>query len=102
MVSFPYNSPGTGILRKLWSRRQWSITFGLRAPRFAKYNARQIVRLISGSNKWILNLQGPSFETQDGLFDLAWSETHENQLVTASGDGSIRMWDVMLKVISHS
>ncbi|KAK0214808.1 WD40-repeat-containing domain protein [Armillaria fumosa] len=37
-----------------------------------------------------------SFETQDGLYDVAWSEVHENQLVTASGDGSLRLWDVML------
>ncbi|TFK48555.1 WD40 repeat-like protein [Heliocybe sulcata] len=36
------------------------------------------------------------YETQDGLYDVAWSEIHENQLVTASGDGSIRLWDVML------
>ncbi|KAH0582988.1 hypothetical protein H2248_010880 [Termitomyces sp. 'cryptogamus'] len=36
------------------------------------------------------------YETQDGLYDLAWSEIHENQLVTASGDGSIKLWDVML------
>ncbi|KAF5362370.1 hypothetical protein D9756_002314 [Leucocoprinus leucothites] len=36
------------------------------------------------------------YETQDGLYDVAWSEIHENQLVTASGDGSIRMWDVVL------
>lgn len=38
------------------------------------------------------------YETQDGLFDSAWSEIHENQLVTASGDGSLRLWDVMLNV----
>ncbi|KAG6856558.1 hypothetical protein H0H87_003240 [Tephrocybe sp. NHM501043] len=37
-----------------------------------------------------------NYETQDGLYDVAWSEIHENQLVTASGDGSIRLWDVML------
>ncbi|KAF5373233.1 hypothetical protein D9615_007417 [Tricholomella constricta] len=36
------------------------------------------------------------YESQDGLYDVAWSEIHENQLVTASGDGSIRLWDVML------
>lgn len=29
---------------------------------------------------------------------MAWSEIHENQLVTASGDGSIRLWDVMINV----
>lgn len=38
------------------------------------------------------------FDTQDGLYDLAWSEIHENQLVTGSGDGSIKLWDVTLKV----
>ncbi|EPQ30033.1 uncharacterized protein PFL1_02706 [Pseudozyma flocculosa PF-1] len=36
------------------------------------------------------------FDTQDGLYDLAWSEAHENQLVTASGDGSIKLWDIAL------
>ena len=41
---------------------------------------------------------GCSYETQDGLYDVAWSEVHENQLVTASGDGSIKLWDIMLNV----
>ncbi|KAF8647751.1 hypothetical protein AX16_006586 [Volvariella volvacea WC 439] len=36
------------------------------------------------------------YETQDGLYDVAWSEIHENQIVSASGDGSLRLWDVML------
>ncbi|KAJ6619878.1 hypothetical protein B0H10DRAFT_2023822, partial [Mycena sp. CBHHK59/15] len=36
-----------------------------------------------------LNLD-KQYETQDGLYDVAWSEVHENQLVTASGDGSIK------------
>ena len=40
----------------------------------------------------------PSYETQDGLYDVAWSEIHENQLVTGSGDGSIKLWDIMIKV----
>ncbi|ODQ64784.1 putative peroxisomal targeting signal receptor [Nadsonia fulvescens var. elongata DSM 6958] len=34
------------------------------------------------------------FDTQDGLFDLAWSETHENQIITANGDGSIKLFDL--------
>lgn len=38
------------------------------------------------------------FPTQDGLYDVAWSEMHENHLVTASGDGSLRLWDITLKV----
>ncbi|MBW0555790.1 hypothetical protein O181_095505 [Austropuccinia psidii MF-1] len=37
-----------------------------------------------------------TFDSQDGLYDVAWSEVHENQLATASGDGSIKLWDIML------
>ena len=40
----------------------------------------------------------PRFDTQDGLYDLAWSEVHENQIATASGDGSVKLWDLMLNV----
>ncbi|POW01034.1 hypothetical protein PSTT_12764, partial [Puccinia striiformis] len=37
-----------------------------------------------------------AFDSQDGLYDVAWSEIHENQLATGSGDGSIKLWDIML------
>ncbi|KAI0314814.1 WD40 repeat-like protein [Amylostereum chailletii] len=36
------------------------------------------------------------YETQDGVYDVAWSEVHENQLVSGSADGSLRLWDVLL------
>jgi peroxin-7 len=36
------------------------------------------------------------YDTQDGLFDVSWSEIHQNQLVTSSGDGTIQLWDVTL------
>ncbi|KAJ1727160.1 peroxisomal targeting signal 2 receptor, partial [Coemansia biformis] len=39
------------------------------------------------------------YDTQDGLFDLSWSEAHENQLATASGDGSIRLWDITINTL---
>jgi len=39
-----------------------------------------------------------SYETPDGLYDVAWSEAHENQLASVSGDGSVKLWDVMLNV----
>lgn len=41
---------------------------------------------------------GRRFDTQDGLYDLAWSEIHENQIATGSGDGSVKLWDTMLNV----
>ncbi|GME68555.1 unnamed protein product [[Candida] boidinii] len=37
-----------------------------------------------------------AFDTQDGLFDLSWSEAHENQIVTSSGDGTISLFDTTL------
>ncbi|MCJ1354861.1 MAG: peroxisomal targeting signal 2 receptor [Icmadophila ericetorum] len=36
------------------------------------------------------------FDTQDSLYDLSWSETHENQVVVAAGDGSIKLFDIAL------
>ncbi|MCJ1249313.1 peroxisomal targeting signal 2 receptor [Trapelia coarctata] len=36
------------------------------------------------------------FDTQDSLYDLSWSETHENQLIVAAGDGSIKLFDIGL------
>ena len=36
------------------------------------------------------------FDTQDSLYDLAWSESHENQVLVAAGDGSIKLFDIGL------
>lgn len=35
-----------------------------------------------------------SFDTNDALYDLAWSEINENQIVVACGDGSIKLFDL--------
>ena len=32
-----------------------------------------------------------AFDTQDGLFDCAWSEENERILLSASGDGSLKV-----------
>ena len=34
------------------------------------------------------------FDTNDALYDTAWSETNDNQLIAACGDGSILLYDV--------
>lgn len=36
------------------------------------------------------------FDTQDSLYDTAWSEIHENQIVVACGDGSVKLFDISL------
>lgn len=33
------------------------------------------------------------FDTQDGLFDTAWSEIHENQVAVSLGDGTVKLYD---------
>lgn len=38
-----------------------------------------------------------SFLTQDCLFDLAWNESHENQVLVAQGDGTLRLFDTTFK-----
>lgn len=57
--------------------------------------------LVGNGRLYILNLteqgtiqQEAQFDTQDGLFDLAWSEIHENQVVTANGDGDLKLFDL--------
>jgi peroxin-7 len=30
----------------------------------------------------------------DGLFDVAWSETDPNIVVSASGDGGLQLWNI--------
>lgn len=57
--------------------------------------------LVGNGRLFVLNIEPNgsilnevSWETQDGLFDVSWSEVHENQLVAASGDGSIKIFDL--------
>ena len=33
------------------------------------------------------------FDTQDSLYHTAWSEAQENQLVDASGEGAVKLFD---------
>ena len=37
-----------------------------------------------------------AFDTLDGVYDCAWNEENENILLAASGDGSIKVYDLGL------
>lgn len=39
-------------------------------------------------------IDGCRFDTNDALYDLAWSEINENQLIVACGDGSLKLFDL--------
>ncbi|KAI9833125.1 MAG: peroxisomal targeting signal 2 receptor [Phylliscum demangeonii] len=58
--------------------------------------------LVGNGRLYILNLTADGillekhFDTQDALYDVAWSEAHDQQLVVGSGDGSIKLFDLTL------
>ena len=35
------------------------------------------------------------FRTPDATFDVCWSEANQSHLLSASGDGCLRLWDTM-------
>tara|TARA_B110001452_G_C15228052_1_gene425559 strand:+ start:1454 stop:2473 length:1020 start_codon:yes stop_codon:yes gene_type:complete len=56
---------------------------------------------IVGNGKLAVLAAGPAglqpeceLATNDGLYDCAWSETHEHQIIGACGDGSVKLWDL--------
>ena len=56
--------------------------------------------MLSGGGKLIINDLAASgngvvcsSDWKDGLFDVAWSEEFANNVVTASGDGSLQLWN---------
>ncbi|XP_052181020.1 peroxisome biogenesis protein 7 isoform X3 [Diospyros lotus] len=42
-----------------------------------------------------------SFDTADGVYDVAWSESHDSLLVAASADGSVKLYDLSLPPTSN-
>ncbi|RXK38415.1 hypothetical protein M231_04324 [Tremella mesenterica] len=38
-----------------------------------------------------------TFDTQDCVYDVAWHESHENQVIAACGNGSLRLFDISLE-----
>ncbi|CAI5475013.1 unnamed protein product [Closterium sp. Yama58-4] len=42
-----------------------------------------------------------AYDTADGLYDCCWSEANENLLVSPSGDGSVKIWDLALPPASN-
>jgi peroxin-7 len=54
-------------------------------------NGRQFIFSVEGDQRLV---EQASFFTRDGLYDCAWSEENEHFLISGSGDGSIKLWDI--------
>eukprot|EP00899_Mesostigma_viride_P010714 jgi/Mesvir1/19644/Mv09927-RA.1 len=50
-----------------------------------------ILQMVRGSDALVPIV---SFDTADGLYDCCWCEDNENIIASASGDGSIKIWDM--------
>lgn len=97
MVSVSYPTDSLGVCSKLWTCwereasccfNRWSWSHGRKAVRF---------RLPRKDNE-ILTLWFIRYDTQDGLYGIAWSELNDNHIASASGDGSIKLWDLNINV----
>ena len=55
-------------------------------------NGRQLICRIAPGTGQLQIVR--SFDTQDGLYDCAWNEMNQNQIVTADGGGGLKLWDM--------
>lgn len=75
--------------------------------KFSPYNEGRIAvataqnfGIIGNGRQYVLDVtpQGlrevAAFDTVDGLYDCTWCEANENVLASASGDGSVKVWDI--------
>lgn len=91
-----------------WKREMFYRTvFNGYAVKFSPFDEGKIAVATSqnfgivGNGKQYVLQMGPQgmvevaqFDTLDGLYDCAWSEENENLLVSACGDGSVKVWDL--------
>ncbi|XP_067676661.1 peroxisomal targeting signal 2 receptor-like [Haliotis asinina] len=83
------------------SRHGYSVKFSPYFPNRLACSSSQYYGIAGCGTLFVLELRPDhlvvlrTFDWSDGLFDVAWSESNENVLVTASGDGSLLVWDVL-------
>ena len=74
-------------------------------PTLLAVSAAQYYGIVGNGRLFILDCDPMSsqimpvamFESQDGQYDVAWSETNDNQLVSTCGDGSVKLWDLQVR-----
>lgn len=88
------------------NRHGYSVRFSPFRPEHLAVATSQYFGLAGGGTLFLLELatgkklvQLQSFNWTDGLFDCAWSESDPMLLVTASGDGSLQLWNLSTPTI---
>lgn len=83
------------------SRHGYSVRFSPFNPNHVAVATSQYFGLAGGGTLFLLDLQADgklvqngSFQWSDGLFDVAWSEANPSIVITASGDGSLQIWNL--------
>lgn len=79
----------------------YSVSFSPFQPNRLAVSTSQNFGIIGNGRQYVLELapngqlmEVAAFDTADGLYDCCWSEDNENILVSASGDGSVKVWDL--------
>mmetsp|Transcript_18916 Transcript_18916/g.60466 ORF Transcript_18916/g.60466 Transcript_18916/m.60466 type:complete len:347 (+) Transcript_18916:2286-3326(+) len=96
-------APGMGAPPALFRTRDYH-NYGVEFSPFVEGRlavaSSQFFGIVGNGKQFVLQLQADgtvqvqrAFETNDGLFDCCWNELNEHQLASASGDGSIKLWD---------
>lgn len=74
-----------------WSPYRGDIIALATSQHFAlKGNGKQEILKVDHNGVTMIN----SFYTKDSIYDCAWCEENEFYLVSACGDGSIKLWDI--------
>lgn len=92
------------------NRHGYSVRFSPFDPNRLVVATSQYYGLAGGGTLFILQLLpggGGLVETNrlqwtDGLFDVVWSETNADTVVTASGDGGLQLWNINSDLIGDS
>ncbi|KAB0795164.1 hypothetical protein PPYR_12003 [Photinus pyralis] len=88
------------------NRHGYSVRFSPFRPEHLAVATSQYFGLTGGGTLFLLELtpdkkliQLQSFNWSDGLFDCVWSEADPALIVTASGDGSLQLWNLSISTI---
>mmetsp|Transcript_15477 Transcript_15477/g.18772 ORF Transcript_15477/g.18772 Transcript_15477/m.18772 type:complete len:340 (+) Transcript_15477:89-1108(+) len=96
--------PGTALFRTE-DMHNYSVEFSPFRDGLLAIGASQYFGIVGNGRQYIVQKDPATggmqllrfFETNDAIYDCSWSELNQNQLVSACGDGSVKLWDMQTK-----